>query len=237
MIVRLNNNCIRFKQLYSLLLASIKKKAIMKFPFLKMIQQLRTYEEVILYGNVLKSSEAELKEVLQFLQQEYTKEAIDYPCQAPVFDADAALWGAATVHTAAQLMLYREHKPLELNSLLPAYALPITAAAILSADLCLRFLPKIMIELKMIDSEDALHPILEAIANTWSYAAIAVNTDMKLVNETVLANNECYKQLYAQRVVHFKKLNQLQIPIVQQTIKNNMGIYTNVFWKEAKIEE
>ena len=51
------------------------------------------------------------------------------------FNKDAALWAAKTIYIAAQLMLYRENKSVELAKLLPDYNGEINASSILSSRL------------------------------------------------------------------------------------------------------
>ena len=129
--------------------------------FLKMIRTLRQQEEIMLYGNILQVTDAEAREVVVFLEKEYEAEALNYPYSIPSFDDTAALWAAKTVYIAAQLILYRETKNEALPLILPDFTGDVTPAAILSCDLCLRFLPTMIVQLKAIDSEDELIQVLE----------------------------------------------------------------------------
>ena len=143
-----------------------------KYYFLNTIQTLRKQEEAVLYEKLLPISEQEKKEAADFLYQEYQQEALEYPYQVPEFDVFAALWAADFLYTALQLVLHREQKEQDLVQLLPDFPNEITPSAILSADLCLRFLPDVIIQLKLIDSEDALIEILEKQLTLWHYSGI-----------------------------------------------------------------
>ena len=145
--------------------------------FLYMVQHLRQHEEVMLYGNLLHIDDSDAAETVAWLQEEYGKESSEYPHTAPPFDAAAALWAAKTMNAAAQLLLYRENKPEDLGSLFPPFDREIDSSAILSADLCLRFLPDTLRELKLIDSLDPLILILENILQAWHYSGISYPID------------------------------------------------------------
>src|SRR5690349_9392870 len=111
--------------------------------FYNMIRSLRTDEQVVLYNNVLEIGEEDLNATLAFLENEFKKESLDYPYTCPSFNLLAGLWGAKTIYTAAQLLLYREHKEADLSALFPDYTNSPDASEMISADLCLRFLPGI----------------------------------------------------------------------------------------------
>ncbi|CAM3886884.1 MULTISPECIES: hypothetical protein [Flavobacterium] len=65
-----------------------------KIPFLYTIYHLRSIEHAIIYDKKLDISKEEEKEVIELLKDEYEKEKLNYPFQAPVFDEVAALWGS-----------------------------------------------------------------------------------------------------------------------------------------------
>jgi MoxR-vWA-beta-propeller ternary system domain bpX4 len=163
--------------------------------FLKMIQTLRQQEEIMLYGNILNISEREAVEVTAFLNHEYQQESLSYPYIAPFFDENAALWGAKTVYIAAQLILYRENSEADLATLLPNFPQNPTAAALLSADLCLRFLPSMIVQLKLIDPEDELVAVLENLLHHWHYSAVNYPLDMGKCDFTHISENQCVLQL------------------------------------------
>jgi hypothetical protein len=204
--------------------------------FLKMIQDLRQYEEVMLYGNLLHFSEAEQKETLEFLQSEYAKESTDYPFLAPDFDPSAALWGAKTIYLATQLMLYRENKVADIEVFLPDFMNKITPSALLSADLSLRFLPSVITHLKMIDPEDRLIEILEKHLYTWHFSGISYFLKPENLNFEVIVSDKCLYQLYINRVIEYKKLHFANHPALTEGIKANLSIFAEEFWKGFKNE-
>jgi MoxR-vWA-beta-propeller ternary system domain bpX4 len=204
--------------------------------FFNMIKNLRNNEEVLLYNNVLEISEADAIAVIDFLREEYQQEVVDYPFTSPLYNAEAALWAAKTIYTATQLLLYRKHKEVDLTLLLPNFDKEITASEILSADLCLRFLPAILTELKLIDGEDLLISILEEILYTWHFSGINYSLALEKLNLDVVCQDQTLQQLYLNRIVAFKNLPLAKHPTFKNKIDSNLGMYAQQFWKNYELE-
>jgi hypothetical protein len=203
-----------------------------KLPFLETIYHLRTIEQIILYNKMMAISKEEEKETISFLETEYENEILDYPSKAPEFNAQAAIWGAKTVYFASQLLLYREHKISELDFFLPQYKGVLNASALLSADLCLRFLPQIIIEMKQIDADDLAIPILEKNLEDFHYSAIGFDVFSGTINLEIVFSDESLKQLYLNRVVERKAKKTAAIEEVKRELMAGFGDYKQVFWKE-----
>ena len=199
--------------------------------FLKMIQTLRRHEEVMLYGNV-PENDSESNEVISLLREEYNLESIAYPFQTPGYNSNASLWAAKTVYVAAQLILYRENKETDLTVLLPEYLYEIDESAMLSADLCLRFLPDMIKQLKLIDSEDVLNSVLENILIKWHYSGVNYPLDVKKLDFTMITPHTCLHQLYINRIIENKNIALAEHVVWSEPIKAQFGIYSQSFWKE-----
>jgi hypothetical protein len=205
--------------------------------FLNMVQHLRQHEEIMLFGNIVKIDDNDAAEVAVYLQEEYRKESQEYPYTAPPFDVAAALWAAKTMNMAAQLLLFRENKPEDLNSLFPPYENELTASALLSADLCLRFLPDTVRELKLIDSMDSLIQLLENILATWHYSGVGYTLDKEQLTFETVASDPCMRQLYINRIIYYKNIQLAKHPVFRDRISADMGIFANDFWKEFQLEK
>lgn len=201
--------------------------------FVKMIERLRAHEEVMLYDNVRFISEQDRQEAISFLSSEYTRELPHHPPSFPAFNAQAALWAAETTYIVAQLMLYRQHKPEELNSLVHAYQHQVDSSAIVSADLCLRFLPEMLNHLLAIDSDDALIPIIQQILQQFSYSAISYD-GVDPASLQLDLSDEVLRRLYAERIVYHKKLKWANVPMFNEVISAQLGAHGDHFWKEFK---
>jgi hypothetical protein len=204
--------------------------------FLNMIQTLRQHEEVMLYGNILAISDEDALEVTAFLRTEYQTEISDHPFRTPAFDESAALWAATTVYISAQLMLYRENKGTDLDLLLPAFQKDRGASQILSADLCLRFLPDILLQLKLIDPDDILISILENILNDWHYSGINYPLKTENMNFTAISADACLQQLYVNRIIQSKNMTLAKLPPFEKQVATALGLYNTHFWNDFKLE-
>ncbi len=202
-----------------------------------MLRAIREHEEVILYNNILHVSEQEQHQAIDFLNQEYQKESIDYPHKAPSFDSNAALWGAKTLYHSAQLVLYRENKDADLEKIIPNFSGEITPNAILSADLCLRFIPEILTQLKLIDAEDKLIEVLEKLLEKWHYSGISHEIPVENFDFNTILSDACVRQLYINRIIDYKNLKLATHPALQKHLIANLGIHGNEFWKAFQIAQ
>ncbi|WP_296150654.1 hypothetical protein [uncultured Flavobacterium sp.] len=201
-----------------------------KLPFLETIYHLRTIEQIILYDKVMKVSAQEEKETIDFLQDEYEREELDYPFQAPIFEEKASLWASKIVYFASQFLLNRENTNKDLDEFLPKYNGQITVSTHLSADLCLRFLPQVLQEFKRIDADDIIIPILENHLKTFHYSAIGFENSVENI-DFKLFENDCFKQLYLNRITERKDIELSKIPEINVMLQRNFGDYQKVFWK------
>lgn len=203
-------------------------------PFIETLYHLRTIEQVILYNKTMKIADAEAKEALSFLAAEYEREAVNYPFEVPSFNGKAALWASKIVYFSAQLLLYRENKVSELKNFLPDYVGIVDASAMLSADICLRFLPQIRNELKRMDAEDDILPILEHHLQQFHFSAVGFDLDQETIDVNQIFDNACLKQLYLDRIVSRKAYKLAEQPEINACLLANFGDYKKEFWNELK---
>jgi hypothetical protein len=199
-----------------------------------MLQHLRYYEEVILYGNLLCISEEEEALAATWLHAEYKNETPEYPFEAPGFDSDAAVWAAKTLYIATQLLLYREHKDEDAERLLQPYTIEVTPAAVLSADLTLRFLPHVVTQLQQIDPEDRLIKILTTHLVTWHYSGITFPLPAAQLCFDVVGTNKCLQQLYVNRVIGCRNEALAGHPALEASVRASLGFFKNIFWNDLK---
>lgn len=200
--------------------------------FLDTIYHLRNEEAMLLHSRLVPGSEEEEALVADFLELEYRNECLDYPGTSPEYDGAAAIWGARTVYVASQLLLYRENRSDELPLLLPAYGGNRTAGAILSADICLRFLPDILQQAKLIDPDDSLAILLENHLLSWHYSGIGYPLPAEQLNMALVLNNATLQQLYVNRVIARKRRQLALLPALQPLVMAAMGNFANHFWKD-----
>lgn len=196
--------------------------------FLEMIQTLRQSEELILRVNTYEISAKEKEEVALFLKAEYKKESINYPNKAPAFDSNAAIYAAIFLYQTAQLILYREQREEDINKYYSAYEGTIDASAMVSADLCLRFIPHLLKGIILINADDPLIPILEKRMYFWAYSAIEIPNFNYIKFD--IEKNKCITNLFLDRVIEFKNLAIAKHEPFKTLIKAKLGIYGETFW-------
>lgn len=203
-------------------------------PFLETLYHLRTVEHIILYNKRTAIPHKEEQDVIDFLEGEYERECLDYPFTAPSFSPKAALWGAKIIYTTAQLFLFRDDKETELLSIIPYYENTIDSSAMLSADLCLRFLPSVKFALEAADANDPLIAIVEKHLEHFPYSGIGRDGDFSEPDTSVVRTNNCLNQLYLDRVAERKAVKWATGAVVKSEILANMGNYQQELWREFK---
>ncbi len=200
--------------------------------FLQTLDTLRNGEEILLYANAVQIPSQELELAAAFLETEYDNECLGYPGQVPAYDGAAAVWAAKTVYIAAQLLLYRKDKEADIPAMLPAYEGTITQGSILSADICLRFLPDVLQMAKNIDADDVLVTILAAHLQQWHYSAIGHLMETEGLDFSVINTNPCLQQLYADRVIDHKDKKLATLAEMAPAVNAALGNHQKYFWNE-----
>ena len=201
-------------------------------PFLDSIYQIRTEECLIIYSKILHISEKENDEVADLLINEFDNEKINYPFVSPDFNSKAALYAAQILYHAAQFVAIRENTQKDFKKYFTIYEDKIDESALLSADLCLRFLPMILNQLKSIDTEDPLVEILDKILQKFHYSAIGTATIIPEIDWENQIISPCFKMLYLNRIFEKKDYNLAEIQFWKKEIQSQIGNYKDIFWKE-----
>lgn len=202
-----------------------------KYHFLHTIFQLRKQEDLVLYSRILEIPAEEEDLVNDLLEEEYRKESLNYPFTAPAYEPAAALWAAKALYNIAQLVLYREHKEKDLAALIPRFAGTLNPGVILSADLCLRFLPQIKREVHHIDPDDILIRIIEDLLQTWHYSGIGDDRDPEQPDLGPVFADPCLEQMYTDRIIGKKDRKRAILPGIQDRVQAALGIHHNFFWQ------
>jgi hypothetical protein len=169
-----------------------------------------------------------------FLQEEYEKEIVGYPGFPPPFERKAAVWGAKIVYASSQLLLSRDQHDKDLAQLLPDYPANVDAAAILSADLCLRCLPDVIAKAREIDPDDVLVPMLEDILRIWHYSGVGYFKGDEVPDWTPVLANDCLRRLYVDRVISRRAFVLADSPALRSQVRAALGDHSARLWKELQ---
>lgn len=206
--------------------------------FLNTICHLRNHEEMLIYDRFTYPTIKEESAVEDFLRNEYILESLNYPYDPPVFEQEAAKWAARIVFNASQLLLSREKGERDMALLLSVYPGPITASAVLSADLCLRCLPDVIGKAKEIDPDDPLIFLLEGILQRWHYSGVGFLPVPEgpgweeFFDWEPVRDSNCLRQLYIDRVIGRRVGALAKMPVLRPGIMAAMGDHQTFFWKE-----
>lgn len=202
------------------------------FPLYDTIEGLRHSEEILITANISKIDEDDEIETVNLLKKEYIQEKINYPYTPPEFDTKAALWSCKVIYYAAQLLVNRANTKKKLDDMVSVYNNVIDASAILTTDLCLRFLPFFTHEFRRIDPNDPILERLNQISAQFHYSVIAHELDLEKLNFEPILQNDCLKQLYLDRIVERKAIHYAKLEFIEPLILQNFGDYKTHFWKE-----
>lgn len=107
-------------------------------------------------------------------------------------------------------------------ALLPDFKNVENASAILFADLCLRFLPQILSEMKRTDADDLVIPILEKHLYQFHYSTIGSEIDIEKINFDIVASDDCLQQLYIDQIVQRKAIKFTDSDFIKKTVRNRI---------------
>lgn len=200
-------------------------------PFLKAIEQLLETNKLVLYGRIDEVPNAEMQAVLALLKERFEQEATGYPGPMPRWDPVAAGWAAKVLFHAAQLLMYRSQEADALGDYFPGFGLPQTAAAIISADGCLRYLPGILRHLEAIDVEDELIPILKEVLREWHYSGLLADSPPIPTDLTTVIEDECLMRLYVDRIIETKNKTMAARQELRGLVLAALGNHRIAYWK------
>jgi len=201
------------------------------------IENIRKNQRVILYNNILEIDKDDLSETVSFLKNEYENEKLNYPYHAPNFDTDAAIYSAKITYYIAQLILYRNIDITDTQKYFTPFQKSLEASSILTADLLFRFLPQFHLELMKIDFEDGLMQEVINLMNTWHYSSIAFHKESNHLDTIEWYNNECYQQLYIDRIIEVKNHYLADHPKIKPYIKGHLSIYKKHYWNHLILSD
>jgi hypothetical protein len=205
-------------------------------PLSDTIVRLRKTGELILLTNGVQTDDDDEQKLAVFLEKEYEREQLHWPHTPPHWCAEAGLWAAKIVFHTARLVLYRRQTIEEIRHLFTHYTGPVTAGAILSADICLRFLPQCIEPLTSLDDTDELIGILQSLLTKWHYSAIGYTDIPSLSDFTVIQSDACLSQLYTDKVIAHKHRAIALHPQIKPLVAAALGQHAATLWPDFYLE-
>lgn len=204
-------------------------------PFFRMMANLFQTNKLVLYGRINTISDEEEQNVLELIKAHYKLESPGYPVRAPQFDVEVAVWSSKVLFHAAQLIMYRQHSAENLETFFPQFDKAKSESTIVSADICLRYMPSILKQLEFIDIEDELIPILKKILTEWHFSGLRSDLDLENADLSKILKHECLRKLYINRIIETKRKKLGQREELKPLVLAALGDYSNEFWKDFNV--
>lgn len=208
-----------------------------KSAFLDTLFLLRKDECITIFTDLYEISKKEEQEAADYFESEFEKERLEFLSDQISCDRETAVWAAKILYHSAQLYLIRRDTAKNLDKLIPSFKGKRNSAAILSADLSLRFLPQTISALQAADPEDPLIGMLENILLQFHYSGIGFDLDLEKVSWEEELKDTTYRKLYLERIVEKKAYRLAEIPYINQLLMAEFGLHKDIFWRELKIIE
>jgi len=165
-------------------------------------------EELFSRGEVLlrdpPHTEPDSPRAREILNESFAEERLRIAGPPIDFDADTATHAAAVLWRACWFLLEHDEPPATLEKLLvlPPHA---TAAAHLSADLTLRYLPQILRRARSLSADDVLPRLLSKILREWPLSGAHADVADEPLSPLTFADHPGLMLLYAERLADHPK--------------------------------
>jgi hypothetical protein len=182
---------------------------------------------------VVPFEEDDIHQTAALLQQFHSKDSMELPGSAPAFDAAAAVWAAGYLYRAVQLVMLRNLGEDAVRQLLTPYPGEQSAAAMYSADLCLRYLRDVLELAKGLAPGDALVVQLKNEAARWPLSSVgmAVEGEMDI---NVIMDHTSLKYSYIDRIIETRDLARCNNKEVKELVEEALGNYAADLWPGYK---
>jgi hypothetical protein len=174
-------------------------------------------------------SEEDLQESLKVLRGYHAEDALQMPLVAPAFSSEAALWGAVYLYRATQFVLIRDLGEEAVQSHLNDFSGPVTAEAIYSADLTLRYLPDLLQLAKGLAPDDVLVTCIQHTLTQWPFSSVGTEAAAQADYQPVLAHDSL-KYAYIDRIIKHKDTRRASGEEVAELISEVMGAHAALLW-------
>lgn len=182
-------------------------------PFSDFLTQLFDSGTVTVAPALLPIPEKEQTAGVRIIRSRFEALALDYPADMPDFDANAALWAGQLIYYAVHLMVIRDAGAEEVTRLLPPYSTAPTPSAVISADVCLSYLPEILHAAKGFAPGDILVTTLKITARTWPFSAAGLALE-GLPDIQAFSEHPALMQTYADRLIQHRQRERLRDPLL-----------------------
>ncbi len=195
------------------------------------ITELLEQGSVTLPGEIHPFGSKDQETALSILHQYYEKDKLEMPGQPPAFEADAAVWAAKYLYGAMQLTLLRNIGEEKIPAYLTPFTGTLSAEAIYSTDLMLRYLPDTLNLAKGLAPDDALVVYLKKTAVQWPFSSVGV-AESEIPDVSLILAHASLKQAYLDRIIQKRDSHRAKQPAIHQGICEVLGTHTKALWPD-----
>ena len=196
-------------------------------PFSDFLTQLFDTGTVTVAPALLPIPEHEQAAGVQIIRSRFEVLSLDYPADMPDFDADAALWAGQWVYYAVHLMVIRDAGEAEITRLMPPYSAAPSPSAVISADVCLSYLPEILHAAKGFAPGDILVTTLKTTARSWPFSAAGLALE-GLPDIRIFSGHPALMQIYTDRLIQYRQRERLRDPLLAPWLQHITGNYSEI---------
>ena len=199
------------------------------------IEDLLSEGKVTVHHELSLFDTADVQATLLVLERHHAHCAEHFPATAPEYDGEAALWAAKHIYYAVQLSLLRHIEAATVEQLMMPYQQLQSAAAIYSADLCLRYLNDVLRLSAGLAPGDVLVRCLHHTARQWPFSAAGINaepaeaaTDEQPLEQ--ILNHQGLAITFADRVIARQDMAKAMHPRVLPYVLAALGQHQQTLW-------
>lgn len=193
------------------------------------IQDLVQQGKVTVAAQIVPFSEEDIQRSIACLQLLYNNNAKELTGAIPAFDAGSALWAATYLYRAVQLAMLRSAGDDTVNELLTPFTGPETPETIVSADLCLRYLPDLLSLAKGLAPGDILVQRLQETAAQWPFSSVGLSIPITK-DITILLQHTCLRQAYIDRIIATRDAARSNHRQVNEYLTEALGNHSHTLW-------
>ncbi|MFB6454603.1 hypothetical protein ACE38W_04970 [Chitinophaga sp. Hz27] len=169
------------------------------------------------------------QDAIQMLTTLYLQDIPDMPGKAPVFNQEAALWGAIFIYRTMQLVRLPQLNATDIPALLTDFNGTKSPDVIYSADLCLRYLQDIYSLAAKSAIAASLQAHLRLVAAQWPFSSTGMPVSDTTPINTIM-EDKSLATAYADRIIVSRDTPRLKIPEVARAVKKALGNYQEILW-------
>ncbi len=191
------------------------------------------YEEgrvVVAEQDIVAFDEEDLRDTLHNLQLRYTEDVAEMPATAPAYDAEAALWAAQYFCRAVQVTVHRNLDESVVTQLLKPFPNPISAEAIYSADLVLRYLPDLFRLAKGLSPRDIVVQHLTEMAAVWPFSSMGMTCEPLTDSIQTILLQPSLRLAYVDRIIKARDKTRAAHPLIAPLVTEALGAYSEALW-------